>query len=1133
MLRKRSDGGRLAFPRRALLCLILTASVQVPLLSQGNPSPRVEAPATASLKEVFEYLSHRFGLKLSYDAALAGAYKVSFGFDKETDGMAALRKALAQTDLTFTEKGSYVVIVKRPAPGHKKIAEQAQPVHEFSGTVRGGKGEVLAGATVRIKGTDHAVLTDETGRFDVRFDGPSADVMLEISMSGYDPQLIKVSEGEPVSVLMRMRPAQLDPVVVVGYGSQKRSVVSGAVTQVQLDKLDSRSVNNIGDVLQGKAPGVIVTNNGGDPTVAPSVYIRGMGGINGESALYVVDGSIVSGTPALNPNEIQSISVLKDATASIYGARASGGVIFITTKRGSQDEPKVSFDVKVGVQSAWRKLEPLNAQQFANVVNLADDNAVPQVPRNPAFNASVYPDGQVTRTNWMDDIFQHGLIQDYTAGVSGGRENSNFYMGFGYRKTDGILLNTYNQRFTFRLNSDWQVKPWLKVGENMSFSSLNGTGANTTDDYQGAIINAIFYPPSVAPYTSTGAFAGLPAQYAGSYGDVINPVAYLKRLQVSDPVLTITLNPYVEATILPGLTFRSNFSYTPSFTYYKNFTDKVLEIGKIFDYNELDQKVDDYADLLAEQTLTYNHTFKGGHHLTLTGGYSYQDTRKSFLYVYVQGFNDQSPQYQYVQNGSNILTGGNNTQSGFEEQALISNIGRINYDYRGKYLLTLIGRRDGTSLVAQQNRFKNYGSVSGGWVASKESFLKDATWLSNLKLRASYGILGNLGSLPVSAVNAPLTQTVGYIGSPATLMTGYSADYLPNPNLDWANSKQLNLGIDLGVLQNRLTLVADYFIKTTDNMLLLVQTPPTTGVAYGQYQNGGSDRDKGIELGLTYNSDPHADFQYSVNANITSVTDKLLALPGGQTNIPTDNLINVRTILDPLYIHTGYPLYSYYLIKNAGTFKTQAEIDNYVDKSGNKIQPNARPGDLKFVDANGDGKIDNNDRVVETGAFPKFTYGFSFNASYKHFDLNIFAQGSYGNKLFNSLKYTAYNAGTGQNYNMLKGVLGAWSPANPNSNIPIISASDNNGNFSNTSDWYLESGSYLRIKNVTLGYTLPETVAHHLGLAGLRVYVTSNNFLTFTKYGGFDPEVGMNQYGVDMGLYPQARSFMGGLNVNF
>jgi len=1123
------------FPEKALLCLVMAAPVYQPLAAQAGALPKNAVRSMSDLKDVLEYLSKKFGMRFSYDTSLVNGYQVVFSYGNEKDGIQALHKALDQTDLTFESTANSIVIYRKTKSVYSSFGFKplAQAGGDFVGIVLGDKGEPLAGATVQVKGGAQIVQTDDAGHFRVHSDANTRELVLEISMSGYEPQEIKIQAGKSWTIQLKSVHSEIDPVVVVGYGSQKKSMVSGAVAEVQLDKLSSRSVNSLGDVLQGKAPGVVVTQEGGDPTSTPSIYIRGLGGINGESALFVVDGSIVTGTPTLNPNEIESISVLKDATAAIYGARASGGVILITTKRGKKNESTVSLDVKFGEQSVWRKLQALNAKQFADAINLADENAVPQVPLQDAFNASVYPAGQVTRTNWVNDIFQHGAIQDYTAGISGGNDKSNYYMGFGYRRQDGILLNTYSQRFTFRMNSDRQVKSWLKVGENMSYSSTNGNGANTQDAYGGDILNAIFYPPSVAPYDSTGAYAGLPAQYAGSYGDVINPVADLKRRQVNNPVGTLTLNPYAEITLAPGLVYRSNFSYTATNTYYKSFQDKVLEIGKIEDFNQLTQEPQVSSDLLAEQTLSYTRSFSGGHHLSLLGGYTYQDYKNDFLYVVVQGFNDQSSQYQYVQNGSNILTGGNNTQSGETEQALISEIGRINYDYRGKYLITLIGRRDGSSLVASQNRFKDYGSVSGGWVVSKEAFLQPATWLTNLKLRASYGILGNLGSLPVTAVNAPLAQTINYVGSPATETTGYAATLLANPSLNWASSKQVDAGVDISVLKNRLSLVADYFVKNTDNMLLQVATPPTTGVSGGQWQNGGDDRDNGIELGLTYNSPSRNAFQYSVNANASTVKDKLISLPGGQTNLPTDGYVNVRTILDPLYIHTGSPLYSYYVIKTAGIFQNQQQINSYVGKNGQLIQPNARPGDLKFVDANGDGTIDNNDRVVETGAFPKFTYGLSFNAAYQNFDLNIFAQGVYGNKVFNSLKYLVLNASTGQNYNMLSSVTNAWSPTNTHSNIPILSASDNNGNFGNTSDWYLENGSYLRIKNVTLGYTIPAAIAKRVGLSSVRVYVTSNNFLTFTKYSGFDPEVGMNNYGVDFGRYPQARTFMAGLNVNF
>lgn len=1091
-----------------------------------------------SLEKVLKEIASLANVKFAYDISEVRKYTVTLREKRQVTLEDVLRAILQQTDLQYESHAHTIVLFHRgdgssstgDSDGRFVNYKTARKNIVITGTITDANGP-LQNVSIAIKGMSGGLTTDENGNF--RIETTEQQVTVIISFVGYQTRELVLKAGVPHIIRLEKSDQQMDKAVVIGYGSQKISKVTGAVAQVQLDKLTSRSANSIGDVLQGKAPGVIVTQEGGDPTSAPSIYIRGLGGINGEAALYVVDGSIVTGTPTINPNEIESISVLKDAAATIYGARASGGVILITTKRGQKNESVVTLDAKFGEQSAWRKLQPLNAQQFANAINLADENAIPQVPLQAAFNASVYPAGQITRTNWINDIFRHGPLQDYNAGISGGSDKNNYYMGFGYRRQDGILLNTYSDRFTFRLNSDRVVRPWLKVGENMSYSMTNGNGASTQDAYGGDILNAIFYPPSVAPYDSAGNYAGLPALYAGSYGDVINPVADLKRRQVSNPVGTITLNPYAEITFVPGLVFRSNFSYTSTTTYYKQFQDKVLEIGKIEDFNQLTQNPQVSSDLLAEQTLSYTKSLGNGHHLSLLGGYTFQDFKDDFLYVVVQGFNDQSPQYQYVQNGNNILTGGSNTQSGETEQALVSEIGRINYDYQDKYLISLIGRRDGSSLVASQNRFKDYGSVSAGWVLSKESFLQSVNWLSNLKLRGSYGILGNLGSLPVTAVNAPLAQTINYIGNPASETTGYAATLLANPSLDWASSKQIDVGVDLSVFKNRLALVGDYYVKNTENMLLQVATPPTTGVSGGQWQNGGNDQDKGIELGLTYNSPAHRAFEYSINANISTVRDRLISLPGGQTNIPTDNLVNVRTILDPLYIHTGAPLYSYYVIKTDGIFQNQQQIDSYVGKNGQLIQPNARPGDLKFVDANGDGTIDNNDRVVETGAFPKFTYGFSFNASYGNFDLNIFAQGVYGNKIFNSLKYLVLNASTGQNYNMLSSVQNAWSPSNPHSNIPILSASDNNGNFGNTSDWYLESGSYLRIKNLTLGYTLPDLLTKRAGLTKVRVYVTSNNFLTFTKYSGFDPEVGMNNYGVDFGRYPQARSFMAGLNVTF
>jgi TonB-linked SusC/RagA family outer membrane protein len=444
-----------------------------------------------------------------------------------------------------------------------------------------------------------------------------------------------------------------------------------------------------------------------------------------------------------------------------------------------------------------------------------------------------------------------------------------------------------------------------------------------------------------------------------------------------------------------------------------------------------------------------------------------------------------------------------------------------------------LGRRDGSSLVAKKNRFQNYYSISGGWIISREDLMRGINWLSNLKVRTSYGVLGNLASLPANSVDIPLASTTAWMGQDPARIYGYAENALSNPDLTWAKSRQFNVGLDAGVFNNRLTLTADYFIKNTEDMLYNLPPASTQGVNNGQWANVGKAQDKGIELGINYSGDPKSAFQYSMGATITKVSNELVSLVDGISTISTSN-INIRSTLTPILIRTGEALYSYYVVPTAGLFKSQDEVNNYKDKNGNLIQPNAKPGDLKFVDVDGSGKIDNKDRVVTKGAYPNFTYGFSFNASYKNFDLNIFVQGVQGNKLFNGLRYMSMQAGvSGQNYNMLKDVLNAWTPDNVNATIPRLSLSDANGNFSTTSDWFLENGSYTRLKNITLGYTLPAAIVKRVGLNTFRVYVTANNLLTITDYSGFDPEVGMGNYGIDIGRYPQARSVFFGVNVNF
>ena len=1091
----------------SMLCICCSSLLASAGMAQGLAKAKVSLNIKKGqrLSDILRQLESASGLRFVYNPDLLDLENTTLKGTFKNEPVSAL---LGRLGLSATERSDYVILNNAVLNLQERI---------IRGTVKDSAGTALPGVTVRLLGTQKGTLTDANGAYSIEVNAQS---VLSFSMLGYATKEIRVEDQQRLDVFLTEESSTLANVVVVGYGTQKKATLTGAVSTVSLDKLSSRSLNSVGEVLAGKSPGVIVTNEGGDPTSPPRINIRGLGGIGGEGVLYVIDGSIFSGTPQLNPNDIESISVLKDGSAAIYGARASGGVVLITTKKGTKGQMQISFDAKIGQQSAWRKLEPLNAAQRAEVAATAAKNGGTNLL--PAFDATKYPEGRITRTNWMDEVFRNGLLQDYNLGINGGSEKSNFYLSFNYRDAEGILLNTKTQRYNFRLNSEHTLKPWLKVGENLSYSRTNGNGANTSSDYTGALLSAVYYPTNGVPYNADGSFAGLPGgAFAGDYGDIVNPVAELQRIDINNPVNVLVVNPYATVQLAKGFTFRSNLSITKTFSQYKSFTPKRPEVGKPVLSNSLVERSNESNDFLAEQVLNYKAAFSE-HHLDFTGGFTFQKTKGTGLYANGSGFDDESKQYRYLVNATVIQP----SSSDYFATALSSLFLRANYDYKEKYLLSLIGRQDASSLLSKENRSRDYGSVSAGWLISKESFLETADWLNELKLRGSYGILGSLATLNSSAVNPLLNQTQSYFGQTPALQTGYIQTILANKNLTWAESKQTNIGLDLKVF-NRLSLVADYFIKETDKMILTRTLPGTSGLNT-QTINAGLVKDKGIELGLSYNSKQTTAFTYSVNATLTKLTNKVEKLAPGLQNIAVGT--NFRNELAPLSINVGQPLYSYYVLKTEGIFQSQAEADAYTNASGKKIQPNAKAGDFKFADLNGDGTIDSKDRHFAGSAYPDFSYGLSFNANYKNFDLNIFAQGVQGNQLFNAIKRTTYSA-SGPSYNKLTGILDAWSPENTSGKVPIISTSDPNGNF-NASDFYIEDGSYLRIRNVTLGYSLPKSLSSKLRTGAVRVFATANNLFTITNYSGFDPEIGMDNNGLDVGRYPQARSFIFGLSVN-
>ncbi|MDW7690610.1 TonB-dependent receptor [Flammeovirgaceae bacterium SG7u.111] len=1085
-----------------------------------------------SLKKSFGIIESRTDFTFAYEKGTI-PLKAKVNIDgKNTDLQKVLEKIALDAKVSFKRINDQIVV----KPSLKKVnTPKVMEVTEeitITGTVKdAADGSAIPGASILVKGTTIGTVTDFDGKFKMSVEEGSSII---IAFVGYTTQEIEVGNQTSFDISLVADLRQLEEVLIVGYGSVDKKNMTGAAENVKAVKeIASRPITNVGDVLQGNVAGVTVINTSGDPTAAPLIRVRGVGTLNEEQPLYVVDG--VVNAPMPNPGNIAKITILKDAaSASIYGARASAGVILVETKQGGVSKPQVTLDAYAGTQQVWKKLDALNAQEYADVMNLAFDNAGigADDSRRDYIDPAKNPDGLVTRTNWMDEVFQTGAMQNYDLSVSGGSEKGNYYTALGYRKVEGTLKNTESERFSLRLNSSYKLSKKITVGENFSMSYTDGNyGANTTSGYTGAIITAIYYPPSASVWEDeeAGLYGGVTPRsdltYAGSYGDLINPVASLDRLDHRRPTTTFYGNVYLDYEVIEGLSYKFNGGLTRINENAKNFTSKILEPGKIFNFNQLDQSSSNTTIALFENTLSYDKTINSVHNFNILAGYTVQMNSNEWFSASARGFDREDASLRYLQNGSENLR----VNGGASENRLTSALARLNYSYKDKYLLTGIVRRDGTSKLAKDKRFGVFPSVSAAWRISDESFMSDVSIINDLKLRASWGEIGNLGAIG-DYYTVPLVRTRSLLGDPASFDNyfGYKIDELIDPDKTWETTVQSDLGIDLEMLNSKVSFTADYFVKTTKDMLLRLPVNGTAGVSNGPIRNVGEMENRGFELTLGFREFEKA-FKYELSANITSIKNEVLVL-GKDFEGGIGHGDNVRGVLQPLRTDVGQPAYSFHLIETDGIFQTEEEINNYKDSEGNLIQPLAKPGDLKFIDQNGDGAINLEDKVFKGSAFPKFSYGFNARFEYKNFDLTMFFQGVSDVTVFNGLKFSTLKPTQG--YNMLSDIKGAWSPENTGSDIPRLSLNDNNNNFGTESDWYLEDASYLRLKNLTIGYNLPATVLEKAKISKFRLYFTGTNLLTFTDYSGMDPELIVN-HGIDMGRYPQSRSFIVGLNLGF
>lgn len=1112
--------------------LLITTFLQISYAAKAQNVTLSEKNTT--LLSVFRKLNKSVGYSFLYNTALLKEAKPVNIDIKNTDIKEVLRQIFSEQPLGYTIKNNTIIIHKKALDGSPLLL---RAYADIKGKVVDETGAPLVGASVKVKGTNQGTITDANGAFLLRTVEEGAVIV--VSYIGYENKEVTATSTGDLNIQMMPQAGVLADAVVIGYGTQKKSVVTGAISQVKGTDLENMPVVRVEQSLQGRTSGLTITTSSGQPGEGATLRIRGTTSINNSEALYIVDGvQVGGGIDYLNQADIESIEVLKDAASgAIYGARAANGVIIITTKKGSRNgKMAVNYNTYLGTQAPSRKLDLLNATQYATIYNEAEYAKTPGLttPRFP--NPSQYGVG----TDWQAAVFNNDArIQNHELSLSGGGEKSTYYSSFGYFDQEGIVATSNSQykRFTARFNSEHQLTKAIKFGQTIGYTRTNSVGVGTNTEYGSPLNRAINIDPitpivetdpakyGAAPYIGNPVVrneAGFPygiSQYAQS--EILNPVAALQVAQGNGWSDKVVANAFVEAEIIKGLKVRSQggvdlaFWGSESFTpiYYLNSINQTT----ITSYNRNSNRGLFYS---LENTISYNKQI-AKHNITGLIGYSFQKNRGetqggSKDGIPVDNIRDASLQFP-VSRANDVFYGGEYLNT------LNSAFARLTYNYDEKYLFTGIIRRDGSSRFGPNNKFGYFPSASIGWVASKEDFFPKNDYVTFVKFRGSYGVVGNdnIGDFRyLSTVSGGRNFT---LGTSAGLNNGVSPDALSNPDLKWEQTSSTDIGVDMNLFGN-FTLTADWYKKKTTGMLLQIAVPGYVGNA-GPIGNIADLSNKGFELELGYTK-RIGEFSLKVNANGAFVKNNIDFLGddkeylGGQTVTPQ--------ALEITRTKVGHAIGSFYGYRSDGLFQNQTQINNYKSQSGALIQPNAKPGDIKFIDLNGDGQINNDDREIIGDPTPDFTYGMTVNLAYKGFDLVVLGQGVAGNQIFNALR--RFDLPTA---NYTTAILNRWTGEGTSNTIPRVTLDDTNQNYSRVSSIFLESGSYFRIKTLQVGYSLPKKLVAKAGLDKVRFYVMANNLVTFTKYTGYDPEIGGGSYGVDRGFYPQARTFFAGLNVGF
>lgn len=1013
----------------------------------------------------------------------------------------------------------------------------AQQVN-VSGVIKDATGETVIGASVMVKGTKTGTVTDFDGRFHVEC---TPGATLVISYIGYQTQEVKAADG--MNVVLQEAANDLNEVVVTGYTTQRKADLTGAISVVSVDDIAKQNENNPIKALQGRVPGMNISADG-SPSGTATVRIRGIGTLNNNDPLYIVDGiPTKAGMHELNGNDIESIQVLKDAaSASIYGSRAANGVIIITTKKGKEGKIKVDFDGSIAVSAYAHKMKVLNAKEYGQVMWQAyvNDGMDPNTnglgyrydwgynaQGTPVLNGvsmKKYLDDAGTTpaadTDWFDETTRTGVIQQYNVSVSNGSDKGSSFFSLGYYKNLGIIKTSDFNRFSARMNTEYKLlkNKMLTVGEHFTL--------NRTSEVQapgGFLQNVLQFNPSLPIYTEDGNYAGP----VGGYPDRYNPVAVLERNKdnrytywrmFGDAYLN--LNPFKDFNI------RTTFGLDYSQKQQRFFTYPVTEGNVANNKNGVEAKQEHWTKWMWNAVATYNMEL-GKNRIDLMAGMELNRQDDIYFSGYKEGFSILNPDYMWPDAG----TTNPQAYGGGSGYSLVSFFGKANYNYADKYMASFTIRRDGSSRFGKNNRYATFPSVSAGWRINQENFLKKASWIDDLKIRASWGQTGNQEidnlaryTLYVSnyGVNENGGQSYGTsydiagTNGGSTLASGFKRNQIGNDNIKWETTTQTDLGFDFAFFRNTLYGNFDWYFKKTKDILVNMPGIAVMGEGSSQWINAGEMENRGFEFNIGYRNQTHFGLKYDVTANISSYRNKITALPTTVAANGTFGGNGVKSVIGhPMGAQVGYVA--------DGIFKSQEEIDNHATQEG------AGLGRIRWKDLTGDGKITEADQTWIYNPVPDFTYGFNIYLEYKNFDFTAFFQGVQGVDIISDLKKET-DIWAGLNIGFLnkgKRLLDAWSATNPDSNVPALSLSDNN-NEKRVSSYWVENGSYLKLRTIQFGYNFPQTIASKLAMQRLRMYVSAQNLFTIksSSFTGVDPE--NPNYG-----YPIPLNITFGLNVTF